>query len=119
MIEFYHRHFQRNYTSKIKQLAIDIERLLTLENIDILSESDTVLNEDYRLNLNTDLWSKINILYETLHLNKSLISKTLNKFINKTFSYGSSESWFFFLKKKKIQFRFISSKTSKFTLLSQ
>jgi DNA (cytosine-5)-methyltransferase 1 len=84
MIEFYHKHFQHNYTSKIKQLAIDIERLLILENIDILSKRDSVLIEDYRLNLNTDLWSKINILYETLYVNQSLISKTLNKFINKT-----------------------------------
>ncbi len=90
MIEFYHRHFQHNYTSKIKQLTVDIERLLLIEGIEILTESHDYLKADYRLNLNSDLWSKVNILYKTLFINKSLISKTLKKFINKNNKNESS-----------------------------
>ena len=90
MIEFYHKHFQHNYTSKIKQLTVDIERLLLIEGIEILTESHDYLKADYRLNLNSDLWSKVNILYETLFINKSLISKTLKKFINKNNKNESS-----------------------------
>lgn len=83
MIEFYHRYFKKNYTAKIKQLSIDIERLLFLEGIKKQNQNRIILNEDYKQNLKSELWLKINSLYGTLYDNESSLSNTLKKFINK------------------------------------
>ena len=84
MIEFYHKHFKSNYTTKIKQLIVDIERLLDLEGISVDSVFKEVLNPQFKLNLNESLWKRVNCLYSTLYRNSSKISNTLAKFINKT-----------------------------------
>jgi len=83
MIEFYYTFFQKNYKSKILQLIIDIEKLLTIENINILSKYNVILNEKYNLNLNDKQWQKINQLLYTLENKKESLSPTLLKFINK------------------------------------
>ena len=83
MIEFYHKHFRKNYTSKIKQLIIDIERLIKLENIELSISPSPILDQRYKLNLNEKDWNKINLLYNTLYNNESKISNTLYKFISK------------------------------------
>ena len=84
MIEFYHQHFKSNYTTKIKQLISDIERLLYLENISVDNDFKEVLDSQFRLNLNISLWERVNCLYNTLYRNSGKISDTLVKFINKT-----------------------------------
>ena len=84
MIEFYHQHFRSNYTTKIKQLISDIERLLYLEGIPVDNNFKEVLDPQFRLNLNINLWERVNCLYETLYKNNGKISNTLAKFINKT-----------------------------------
>jgi len=84
MIEFYHQHFKSNYTAKIKQLITDIERLLFLEDISVDDNFKEVLDSQFKLNLNDNLWKKVNCLYETLYKNNGKISNTLTKFINKT-----------------------------------
>lgn len=84
MIEFYHKYFQKNYTSKIRQLILDIERLCYLEKIEILNSPQIILNESYKLTLDEKDWIKINQSYNTLKSNEGKISKTLSKFISKT-----------------------------------
>jgi glutamine synthetase type III len=73
MIEFYHRHFKSNYTTKVKQLISDIERLLYLENIPVDTSFKEVLDPQFRLNLNINLWEKVNCLYKTLYKNSGKI----------------------------------------------
>ena len=84
MIEFYHKYFKSNYKSKVNQLIIDINRLLELENIKVISNSKTILNESFKDSLNDKTWTELNELYNTLYSNQKTLSKTLNKFINKT-----------------------------------
>lgn len=84
MIEFYHRHFRSTYTTKVKQLISDIERLLYLEGIPVETSFEEVLDPQFRLNLNVNLWERVNCLYMTLYKNSGKISNTIEKFINKT-----------------------------------
>jgi len=83
MIEFYHKYFKSNYKSKINQLILDIKRLLQLEKITINNNFEIILDEKLKNNLDENTWNEINILYSTLIKNKSNISETLKKFINK------------------------------------
>lgn len=84
MIEFYSKYFDSNYKSKVEQLIFDIKRLLELENIELINEDLIVLDEYLQKNLDSNNWSKINSLYNTLYQKKNDISPTLLKFINKT-----------------------------------
>lgn len=84
MIEFYNKYFKSNYKSKINQLILDIKRLLDLEGIDIVQDDKIVLRNTFEENLSAKTWKEINALYNTLFENKEILSKTLNKFINKT-----------------------------------
>jgi DNA (cytosine-5)-methyltransferase 1 len=83
MIEFYHRYFKSNYKSKINQLIIDIERLLLLEDINPSDDFNSYLNKTLKGSLDTKTWNNINKLYSTIDKNKSRISETLYKFVNK------------------------------------
>lgn len=83
MIEFYNKYFKTNYKSKVKQLIIDLTRLLELENISIDNSEEIVLNKNFQQNLDSKIWVRINALYNTLNKNKDRISPTLRKFINK------------------------------------
>ena len=83
MIEFYNKYFTKNYTSKVKQLIIDITRLLKLESISIENSNEVVLDKNFRRNLDSTIWIRVNTLYNTLHKNKEILSPTLLKFINK------------------------------------
>lgn len=89
MIEFYKKYFKKNYTSKIRQLILDIERLCFLEKIEITNSSQIVLDMSYKLTLNEKDWIKINQLYKTLKSNEAKLSKTLHKFISKSNSCKS------------------------------
>ena len=84
MIEFYSKYFNSNYKSKIKQLILDIKRLLELENIELIKENSIVLDESLKKNLDSKTWTEINSLYNTLFKQKHIISTTVSKFINKT-----------------------------------
>lgn len=84
MIEFYNKNFTTNYKAKINQLKIDLRRLLEIENIGIIKENKIVLNPNFKRNLDSNSWTEINDLYNTLSKNKDKISNTLLKFINKT-----------------------------------
>lgn len=84
MIEFYSKYFNSNYKSKVKQLILDIRRLLELENIELIKENSIVLDESLQKNLDSKTWTKLNSLYNTLYKKSSAISPTLLKFTNKT-----------------------------------
>lgn len=91
MIEFYHKYFKSNYKSKVNQLIIDINRLLQLEKITISEDFNFILEEKLKDTLDANTWSEINKLYSTLKKNKSKISETLTKFINKNQNLEKSE----------------------------
>jgi len=84
MVEFYYNFFQKNYKTKILQLIVDIEKLLTIEKRELIDEYQIVYNDKYNLNLNNKQWQKLNQLIYTLQKNKNSVSPTLLKFINKT-----------------------------------
>lgn len=84
MIEFYSKYFNSNYKSKVNQLILDINRLLELENIELIKENSIVLDESLQNNLDSKTWAEINSLYNTLFKKRKDISSTLLKFINKT-----------------------------------
>lgn len=94
MIEFYKKHFETNYRAKIKQLILDIERLLELENISVSQSDEQILSAEFKHNLSDKQWQQINQLYNTLYQNKNKLSKTLSKFINKTESFKNSKLTF-------------------------
>ena len=84
MIEFYYRHFKKNYTAKVQQLIKDIEKLLELSSIGFDNHIDkTVLPSELAHNLNKKDWEKINQLYSTLYNNEKRLPSVLKKFINK------------------------------------
>ncbi|CAA6812399.1 MAG: DNA-cytosine methyltransferase (EC [uncultured Sulfurovum sp.] len=83
MIEFYYNYFQKSYKSKILQLIIDIEKLLTIESIDVCIKYEIIYDEKYNLNLNEKQWNRLNQLHYTLVQKREVISSTLMKFINK------------------------------------
>ena len=85
MIEYYHQNFNGSaYTSRVKQLTKDIERLLVLENIPKLENSMDFLPNKYRNGLSNGLWMILNQLYSTLDKNKENTSSTLQKYLIKT-----------------------------------
>jgi DNA (cytosine-5)-methyltransferase 1 len=84
MVAFYYNFFPKNYKAKILQLITDIEKLLKVENIEIVNNYKIIFNKKYSLNLNEKQWQKLNQLYSTLKKNQQVISPTLAKFINKT-----------------------------------
>lgn len=67
MVEFYFKYFKKNYSSKIKQLILDLDRLMHIENISLLVCSEDFLDEKYLQNLNKEQRSKINNIYFTLY----------------------------------------------------
>jgi len=83
MVEFYYSFFQKNYKSKILQLIIDIEKLLSLENIEIYNNYEIIYDKKYKLTLNDKQWQKLNQIIYTLEKNRTKLSDTLLKFINK------------------------------------
>lgn len=90
MIEFYNEYFKSSYNSKVSQLIKDIDRLLDLENINLIKDNDIVLNPKYQRKLDGSTWIKVNQQYNTLYSNEHKISSTLNKFINKTEKYSGT-----------------------------
>lgn len=94
MIEFYRKHFETNYKAKVKQLITDITRLLKFEKIQVIQTTQYSLDEYFKHNLSDSTWKKVNILYDTLNKNKTKLSPTLSKFINKTESFHNSELTF-------------------------
>jgi DNA (cytosine-5)-methyltransferase 1 len=91
MIEFYNSFFKSTYKSKVNQLIIDIERLLFLEEIMIYNKDEIVLKDEYKRDLDSSTWLRINNLYNTLYRNKSKVSSTLLKFINKVNNNENAE----------------------------
>jgi len=92
MIKFYYQFFKKNYKVKIKQLIIDVTKLLDLENIDINENFEINLDVKYKANLSESQWSSLNQLYFTLNKNKNILPHILKKFldkskINKTYSF--------------------------------
>jgi len=65
MVEFYYSFFPKNYKAKILQLIVDIEKLLTIEKVEIIQDYQIVYNEKYNLNLNDKQWQKLNQLIWT------------------------------------------------------
>ena len=55
MIEFYNIYFKKNYKSKINQLIVDIKKLIFLEKISMIENSDIVLDISFRNNLESDV----------------------------------------------------------------
>ncbi|MDG4945719.1 DNA cytosine methyltransferase [Weeksellaceae bacterium KMM 9713] len=84
MIEFYNKYFNSNYKAKVKQLIIDLERLMSLEGLELSNDNSTVLDPSLQKNLDLKTWNKLNSLFNTLFTNKDNLSPTLLKFINKT-----------------------------------
>lgn len=91
MIEFYHKYFKSNFKSKIKQLIIDIERLLELEEITISNDFSILLDKKFKSSLDSDSWNKLNKIYSCLETNKEKTSKTLNKFTNKNKTFNTAK----------------------------
>ncbi|MEA2100329.1 MAG: DNA cytosine methyltransferase [Campylobacterota bacterium] len=83
MVEFYYKFFQKNYKSKIKQLIQDLEKLINIENIKLSKKYEIYCDSKYISTLNDKQWQKLNQIYFTLQVNKSILSSTLLKFINK------------------------------------
>jgi len=65
MVEFYYSFFPKNYKAKILQLVVDIEKLFTIEKVEIIQDYQIVYNEKYNLNLNDKQWQKLNQLIWT------------------------------------------------------
>ncbi len=83
MIEFYYQFFNKNYKVKIKQLIIDITKLLELEKI-ILSNSNIIhLDAKYKMNLGDEQWKRLNQIYLTLDCHKAILPNILKKFMSK------------------------------------
>jgi len=84
VIEFYYQFFKKNYKVKIKQLIIDIERLLDIEKLTISDTHIMHLDEKYKLNLDSNQWKRLNQLYATLDMYKTSLPSILKKFMPKT-----------------------------------
>ena len=83
MIEFYFKYSKKNYSTKVKELINDIGKLLKLENINICSSKQTILDPSFKANLKNEDWLLINQLYNTIIINKDKVSESLIKYINK------------------------------------
>ncbi|MEM6320003.1 MAG: DNA cytosine methyltransferase [Bacteroidota bacterium] len=83
MVEYYQRFYKKQYRAKVKQLIVDLKRLLTLEVIPCIKDDEIVLNTTFKQNLKDNEWLELNKMYATLFKNKDLLSPTLLKFINK------------------------------------
>lgn len=84
MIEFYYKYFKKNYRTKVKELILDITKLLKLEKIEIIDHYKIILNVELSRNIDKENWKKINQLYCTINKNRGKVSETLQNFVNKT-----------------------------------
>jgi DNA (cytosine-5)-methyltransferase 1 len=86
MIEFYYKHFNKSYKSKINQLILDLTRLFQIEGIKLIEGDNIILDEKYKSKLSDKKWLELNSFYNTLLVNESKLSKTLQKFLTKKIS---------------------------------
>lgn len=93
MIEYYHRFYRKQYKTKVKQLIIDLKRLLDLENMQYVDNQNIVLDEIFKQNLKNEEWLELNKLYSTLFANRDSLSETLKKFINKDFDTSKTQEF--------------------------
>jgi len=84
MIEFYYQYFNKTYKVKIKQLILDITKLLELEKITISNDNTLYFDKKYKLNLDEGQWKRLNQLYLTLDIHKTILPSILKKFMRKT-----------------------------------
>ena len=70
MIEYYQKFFPKNYNKKVSDLIKDLEKLLEIESIPLITTSEKPLNNDFKENLKNDNWEKINQIYNTLYQNE-------------------------------------------------
>ena len=92
MIEYYQKFFPKNYNKKVSDLIKDLEKLLEIESIPLITTSEKPLSNDFKENLKNDNWDKINQIYYTLYQNEEHLPAILKKFINKK---NSSEDYSF------------------------
>lgn len=83
MIEFYYRFFRKNFSSKVEQMISDIEKIMQLEGLTILSKFDLILNQKYSFLLDSSKWERINQLIFTIKNTSEIIPPILLKFMNK------------------------------------
>jgi len=93
MIEYYHKCYKTNYKAKIKQLIIDLKRLLKLEKIEKSDNQEIILDGKFKQNLKDVEWLEINQLYSTLFNHKKQLPKTLEKFVNKNVDTSKTKEY--------------------------
>lgn len=83
MIEYYYKFFLKSYSSKIRDLISDLDKLFNAHDIKLVNNPKIVLNPKYKASLKEKDWIVINQYYNTLYQEKEL-PEILEKYINKT-----------------------------------
>ena len=94
MIDFYYTYFKKSYKGKVEVLVNDIERLFTIEGIEIKSAVNVVLDDRFATGLSLDLWNRVNDIYFTLISENNKTSTTLKKFLIKSCTIKNKDKKF-------------------------
>ena len=94
MIDFYYTYFKKSYKGKVEGLVNDIERLFTIEGIEIKSAVNFVLDDRFAEGLSLDLWNRVNDIYFTLITENDKTSTTLKKFLIKSCKNNNKDKKF-------------------------
>ncbi|PRY22729.1 DNA (cytosine-5)-methyltransferase 1 [Spirosoma oryzae] len=66
MLEFYYAFYRGEFEKKIKELSLEINRILELEGVSIVATDQQVIEEEHRSLLKQDTYRQINNLFYTI-----------------------------------------------------
>jgi DNA (cytosine-5)-methyltransferase 1 len=81
MLEFYNTHYPKCFKSKAKQLADELQAILSNEKIKVVATEKENIPTEYLLSLEKDLFSLLNNLYFTIRQNNGANHSLLKKYL--------------------------------------
>jgi DNA (cytosine-5)-methyltransferase 1 len=81
MLEFYNTHYPKSFKSKSKQLADELQAILSNEKIQVVATEKENIPSEYLLSLEKDLFSLLNNLYFTIRQNNGANHSLLKKYL--------------------------------------